>query len=432
MSLSRRNFLSLLGASATGTVLLSPLQTFYRKAAAGTPPYGLGFGELVPDPKGIFDLPPGFQYKILAYSGGKLSDGKPVPLYPDGMAAFPVAGGKIALICNHELGAGQTPGVTAAAADTYDPVASGGTTTLILNQKREVEQHYVSLAGTMRNCAGGVTPWGTWISCEENTMTPQIDAAFQQKHGYNFEVKPTGLSQPIPLKAMGRFNHEAIAVDPATGYVYQTEDRNDSCIYRFRPYQRGNLAAGGQLEALAIAGQKTLDTTKTFPVNKAFPVTWIPLDNVDPEADTLRYAAQEQGAAIFKRGEGMIYGQGKVYWTCTSGGDRNRGQIFEYEPATNQLKLFVEAAKSGILEYPDNLTIAPFGDLMVCEDGSPDQFLFGVNPAGECYRFARNAVSPGELAGVCFSPDGQTMFVNIYQPGLILAVWGPWQRPLTS
>lgn len=431
MSLSRRQFLTLLGVSTATTTALNPLKLFYQRAAAGTAPRGLGYGNLVPDPQGIFDLPQGFQYRVLAYSGGKLSNGQPVPLSPDGMAAFPLPDGKTALICNHEIGVGQNPGAIADREFLYDDIQAGGTSTLVINQNREVEDHYISLAGTMRNCAGGATPWGTWISCEEDITTPQLNGNLRQKHGYNFEVSPTGIAKAVPLKAMGRFNHEAIAVDPATGYVYQTEDRNDSCIYRYKPNKCGDLAAGGQLEALAIQGQPTYDTTQKFPLNKPFPVTWIPLDDVDPETDTLRYTAQAKGAAIFKRGEGMIYGQGKIYWTCTSGGDRSRGQIFAYEPATNRLSLFVEAASSGVLEYPDNLTVAPFGDLIVCEDGGGEQFLYGVNPQGECYKFARNALNESELAGVCFSPDGQTMFVNIQRPGITLAIWGQWGSVLS-
>ncbi len=428
MSLSRRNFLTLLGASTTGTVLLSPLKAFYRRAEAGEVLFGTGFGELVADPKGIIDLPVGFQYRVLAYSGGRMDDGLTVPLNPDGMAAFPAAGGRIALICNHEIGAQQSPGVIAAAEYRYDPVASGGTTTLVINKNQQVVQHYTSLAGTMRNCAGGSTPWGTWISCEEDTNTPATNSAFSRKHGYNFEVSPQGIRQPVPLKAMGRFNHEAIAVDPQTYYVYQTEDRNDSCIYRFRPKTNDQLAQGGVLEALVIEGQPTVDTSQNFPVDQPFSVNWVPLDNPDPEEDTLRYVAQQKGAAIFKRGEGMIYGNGTIYWTCTSGGDISRGQVFAYQPATNQLKLFVEASSANVLEYPDNLTVAPFGDLIICEDGSADHYLMGVNPAGECYRFARNALNTSEFAGVSFSPDGRTMFVNIQRPGITLAIWGDWQR----
>ncbi len=429
MSLSRRNFLTLLGASAVGTTMLSPLENYYSRVQAGVPTSNPNrFGALLPDPLGIFDLPEGFEYKVLAYSGGNLTDGGKVPLAPDGMAAFPVAGGKTALICNHEVGLGQTPGAIAAAEYHYDERATGGTTTLVLNKQREVEQHYISLAGTIRNCAGGATPWGTWVSCEEDITTPKINASLRRKHGYNFEVSPSGLMTPVPLKAMGRFNHEAIAVDPATGFVYQTEDRNDSCIYRFRPNKCQNLAAGGSLEALAIIGKPTADTTKSFPQNQPFTVEWIPLENIDPEDDTLRYEAQAKGAAIFKRGEGMVYGQGKVYWTCTSGGDRNRGQIFSYEPATNELRLFLESVKGSIFDYPDNLTMAPFGDLMVCEDGAGSQYLYGVTPAGEPYKFGRNALNDSELAGVCFSPDGKTMFVNIQRPGITLAIWGQWQR----
>lgn len=426
MSLSRRNFLSLLGVSAATTAFLDPLKNFYRRAEAALPLDTERFGDLVLDPQGIFDLPQGFQYRILATSGAQLTDGQKVPLSPDGMAAFALPGGKTALICNHEIGLGVTPAAIAPVEYRYDNIVAGGTTTLVLNTQREVEQHYVSLAGTMRNCAGGSTPWGTWISCEEDITTPQLNAGVQRKHGYNFEVSPTGITPAVPLKAMGRFNHEAIAVDPGTGYVYQTEDRNDSCIYRFRPNECHNLAAGGTLEALAIAGQPTLDTTQSFPMGKTFQVEWIPLDNVDPDDDSLRYTAQAKGAAIFKRGEGMMYGQGKIYWTCTSGGNRNLGQIFAYHPATNELSLFVEAASSDILQYPDNLTMAPFGDLIVCEDGAKPQHLYGITPQGECYYFGRNALNDSELAGVCFAPDGRTLFVNIQRPGLTLAIWGDW------
>jgi secreted PhoX family phosphatase len=422
VSLSRRNFLTLLGASTATTAFLEPLKHFYRRAEAAVPLNVKRFGELVLDSQGIFDLPKGFQYRILATSGKALTDGQAVPLAPDGMAAFPLPGGKTALICNHEIGLGSTPAAIAPKKYRYDNIAAGGTTTLVINSQREVEQHYVSLAGTIRNCAGGATPWGTWVSCEEDVTTPTLSGSVQQKHGYNFEVSPTGIQPAVPLKAMGRFNHEAIAVDPATGYVYQTEDRNDSCIYRFRPNECHNLNSGGQLEALAIAGQPTLDTSKSFPLGELFPVDWIPLENVDPDEDTLRYEAQAKGAAIFKRGEGMIYGQGKIYWTCTNGGNDNLGQIFAYQPATNELSLFVEATASGVLQYPDNLTLAPFGDLIVCEDGVKPQYLYGVSPQGDCYHLGRNALNDSELAGICFAPDGRTMFVNIQRPGLTLAI----------
>ena len=246
-----------------------------------------------------------------------------------------------------------------------------------------------------------------------------------KKHGYNFEVPSFGgLAQPIPLKAMGRFRHEAIATDPKTGYIYETEDQNNSCIYRFRPHKAGNLAAGGTLEALVIKNMPRVDTGINFPIGKSHKIKWVKLEDVDPEHDTLRYEAQAKGAAIFRRGEGICYANGEFYWTCTNGGNAGVGQIFRYNPRKETIELFVESPGTEVLDYPDNLILAPFGDLIVCEDGRGEQFLVGITPEGNTYKFARNALNNSEFAGVCFSADGNTMFVNIYNPGMTLAIWG--------
>lgn len=420
---SRRKFLTLMGAGASSTLAIASLEKFYQRAEAGESLAAEGFGALQKDPRGIFNLPPGFQYRILSTTGEMMDDGTPVPKDHDGMAAFPGENGEIILVRNHEINYGQGRSVQAPPEYQYDGAGRGGTTTVILNRDRQLVRHYVSLAGTCRNCAGGVTPWGTWISCEEDNATPQT-ANVEQKHGYAFEVVPGApLQKAIPLKAMGRFYREAIAVDPHTGHVYQTEDRNDSCLYRFHPNEPGNLQAGGHLEALAIQNWPQADTTGDFP-KKPFAVEWIPLENVDPDTDSLRQEAQRKGAAIFKRGEGICYGQGHIYWSCTSGGPGNRGQIFRYGPDRNQLELFITPPSRSLLEHPDNLTMAPFGDLIVCEDGGGQQFLRGITPEGKYYNLGENALNESELAGVCFAPDGQTLFVNIQRPGITLAIWG--------
>ena len=234
------------------------------------------------------------------------------------------------------------------------------------------------------------------------------------------------MAKPIPLKAMGRFRHEAIATDPLTGFIYETEDRQNSCIYRFIPDRAGNLLAGGTLASLAIDDLPQVDTGVDFPVGEAKKVSWVQLEDVDPEHDTLRLEAQAKGAAIFRRGEGMCYANGEFYWTATNGGNAGVGQIFRYNPRQETVELFVESPGAGILDYPDNLTLAPFGDLIVCEDGWGEQFLVGITPEGEYYKFARNALNNSEFAGVCFSPNGKTMFVNIYNPGMTIAIWGKW------
>ena len=444
MAFSRRSFLTLTGASAAGVVLASPLKKLYAKSGKNQSVLGRGFGPLVPDPKGILDLPRGFSYRAFSQTGELMSDGNPVPKNHDGMAAFSGPKSTIILVRNHELSPNETPGAIAPDSKKYDRFCQGGTTTLIVDGDHQLIKDFVSLAGTNRNCAGGPTPWGSWISCEENTSTPSPTAdsilstldeltgswdAVSVKHGYNFEVPASGgLVNPVPLVAMGRFNHEAVAVDPKTSYVYQTEDRPDSCIYRFRPYQYGNLKAGGVLEALAIESMPGVDTSTNFPVGEPKAVEWIEIEDVDPQEDTLRYEAQNKGAAIFQRGEGACFGNGEVYWTCTNGGNARRGQVFRYDPVGNTIELFVESSGAGVLDYPDNLTLAPFGDLILCEDGFGKQFIVGVNAKGECYHFARNALNNSEFAGICFSPDGQTMFVNIQRPGITLAIWGPWNQ----
>ncbi|ACB52926.1 DUF839-containing protein [Crocosphaera subtropica ATCC 51142] len=433
MSISRRNFLAIAGMSFTSVIAANSLKNYYYRVAQGKSLSTDKFGQLIPDPKGILDLPKGWQYQVISYGGKSMEDGHIVPPAFDGMATFSGNNGEIILVRNHELSTNSSYGVKGLTEDKYDPISQGGTTTLILNKNLTVKQEFASLVGTNRNCAGGITPWNSWISCEEDTSISMIknqDTANHiiKKHGYNFEVPSQGkMTKATPLLDMGRFRHEAIAVDPNTGYIYQTEDQNDSCFYRFRPHQTQNLQQGGILEALVIEGMPRIDTSKNYPINEPKPVRWIQLENVDPDEDTLRYDAQKKGAAVFKRGEGMCLAKGEIYFTCTSGGNAEKGQIFRYNPVEETISLFAESPGAEILDYPDNLIMSPFGDLIVCEDGLGEQFLIGVTLEGQYYKLARNAYNNSEFAGVCFSPDGKTLFVNIYSPGLTLAIWGDWE-----
>jgi hypothetical protein len=433
VSLSRRNFLTLAGAGATGFLIATNLKNFSLQAATGKSSTAKGFGQLVADPKGILDLPEGFQYRIISQKGDLMSDGTKVPSRHDGMDAFAGANNTTILVRNHEIRPDIKNGISAIETQKYDNLSQGGTTTLIIDSNRQLIEQYVSLAGTNLNCSGGATPWGSWISCEEDVSTPATNKKddpknVSRKHGYNFEViAGEPLTASVPLIAMGRFRHEAIAADPKTGIIYQTEDREDSCIYRFIPKIKGDLANGGTLEALVIKEMPKAVTELNFPQNEPKAVEWVALEDVDPEEDTLRLEAQSKGAAIFKRGEGMCYADGYIYWTCTSGGKAGKGQIFRYALAAETIELFIESPDASVLDYPDNLIMSPFGDLMVCEDGVGEQFVVGINPQGEHYHFARNALNEKEFAGICFSPDGQTMFVNIYEPGMTLAIWGNWK-----
>jgi secreted PhoX family phosphatase len=315
----------------------------------------------------------------------------------------------------------------------YDPAPGlGGTTTLIYNTRtKHLEQHYLSLAGTIRNCAGGPTPWNSWISCEETT---------ERNHGYCFEVPAgKGLAAPVPLKAMGRFNHEAIAVGP-DGVVYETEDRGDGLIYRFIPNRPQNLQAGGRLQALRIRDRKGVNTNNRSgfetPLNVKLAVEWVDLEDVESPDDNLRKQGLSLGAATFDRGEGMWTGRDGIYFACTTGGRSSAGQIWRYSPGRNEneasLELFIEPNDKSLLENADNITVAPWGDLFICEDGPGENRVIGVSPRGETYVFARNAMNDSELTGATFSPDATTLFVNIQNPGLTLAITGPWPRALGS
>lgn len=437
MALSRRQFFTLAGAGAATAVLASPLKALYARQARGQLVRGGGYGALVPDPNGLLDLPQGFQYRVFSRTGDMMSDGNLVPADHDGMAAFPGANNTVILVRNHELAPTETnkPGLVAPAQKQYDSNNRGGTTTLIVGPNRELIKHYASLAGTNRNCAGGPTPWGSWISCEETTETPTTHPINLKPHGYNFEVPANapGLVDPIPLIAMGRFNHEAVAVDPKTGIVYQTEDRGDSLFYRFIPNQPGNLQAGGILQALKIQGMPGVNTsnkpTATIPVGQPMAAEWVTIDNPNPSTDTVRVEGYSKGAARFTRGEGIWYGNGEFYFTCTNGGVVGAGQVWRYVPGQTPqqggtIELFVEPNDPNILDAPDNIVIAPTGDLILCEDGPNTQYVVGVTPNGQLYQFARNALNDSEFCGACFSPNGQTMFVNIQSPGITFAIWG--------
>lgn len=398
-------------------------------------------GPLVPDPAGILDLPQGWSYTVISRMGDAMDDGHVVADKADGMGCFAIAPGKVALVRNHELGA--TDGARGPFADrtverTFDRwqggrALPGGTSTLVYDLKSgRVEAQYASLAGTIRNCAGGVTPWGTWLSCEENVS--RAGKGLSQDHGWVFEVPATarGLADPVPLKGLGRFNHEAAAVDPRTGAVYLTEDRVDGLLYRFMPSRPGDLRAPGKLQALGLASGLA-DTRNKAAVSVArgepLKVRWIDLDGTDSANDDLRQRGHAAGAALFARGEGIHFGldatgAGEFYFVCTSGGASGLGQVFRYRPQDETLDLFYESTDPAAFNFGDNLTIAPNGHLIVCEDqytAITDNHLRGITPDGTAYALAR-CRRQTELAGACFAPDGSTLFVNLFSPAMTLAI----------
>ncbi len=455
--INRRRFVQTLAAAAAS----SPACSSTGQSGGGR---SKGFGMLQADPQRILDLPAGFRYDIVASFGDEMDDGLQVPALADGMAAFKGTNGQVILVCNHEISAVRSDrgpfGASLERLQHIDPErvydfgsgrtpGNGGTSTIVWDPARQhrVRQH-MSLAGTEVNCAGGKTPWGSWLSCEECFTEP--GSSFEQslmvqrdkRHGYVFEVpaQERGAVRPEPLKAMGRFEHEAAAVDPATGIVYLSEDRYRCLLYRFVPTVPGKLAAGGQLQALMIAGQPSFDTrnweySRDIEPGQSLPVRWIDLDDVDRDENDLRLIGFEQGAARFARGEGLCFANGEVYLAATIGGAERLGQVFSYRPLPRSeqsaeregyLTLVAESTQDSLLRHADNLNVSPWGDLVVCEDTASHCGLVGISADGGQYPLADNPYSNSELAGICFSPDGRQMFVNIQVPGMTLAISGPW------
>ena len=484
MTIPRRSFLRTLASAGGGAVLTPSLagliacndassgnrSSLVGGTSGGSPPAGPAgpfiapYGELVASadcPE--IEIPS--RFRCVRFSSGgfpsTVREGLVVPNAFDGMAAFPLPNGNVRLIRNHEMVDG---------ADTaqpigdphYDPRASGGTTSLEVriseaggDLRVELVDEFVSLAGTRVNCAGGPTPWGSWLSCEETTSGPE--SGFDKAHGYIFEVPAaaTGPADPVPLRAMGRFIHEAVAVDPETGIVYETEDAwytpgesPGAGLYRFIPNEPGVLAAGGLLQMMAVTGEPGYLTARGQTPGTVLPAHWVDIDDPDPVAareDSLAVFRQgvAQGAARFARLEGAFHGDDGIYVVSTNGGDATAGQVFHYRPTSDdagELTLVFESPSKDVLDSPDNIVLSPRGGLVMCEDGSGDQYVRGLDREGRIVNLVRapraeGGPRPGEFAGSCFSPDGRVLFLN--QQGsreaggpvasATYALWGPWE-----
>ena len=454
MGMTRRAFGLGIGSSAFVGLSLAacastPLSMARTRAA--------GYGPLVPDANGLLDLPQGFSYRIISRMGDRMTDGFFVPDRADGMGAFRLDSRRMALVRNHELAprhveAGPFRAAPARDVAGYDhrtdgAILPGGTTTIIYDyHSGRVESQHLSLVGTIRNCAGGTTPWGSWLSCEEDVT--RAGDGVQRDHGWVFEVPVgnRGVSPPVPLRSMGRFNHEAAAVDPRTGIVYLTEDRYDGLFYRFLPEVRGQLGRGGRLQALAFADPGRPADTRNIPETGTVlalrswqPVRWIDLEQIDSPADDLRLRGHASGAAFLARAEGIFFADGDVFICCTFGGPQRLGHIIQYRPSRfegeareanepGSLQILLESNDAEMFNEGDNIAVAPNGDLIVCEDQyseTPRNHLRGVVRDGSVYTFAL-LHDTTEFAGACISPDRRTLFVNLYSPTRTVAITGPW------
>jgi uncharacterized protein len=461
IDLTRRTFVKGSAAVSGGLALGGPISAMAARRARGRSARAVGYGDLVPTPEEatgevFLELPRGFRYRVISTQADIMSDGNPTPGIFDGTDAFEGRNGTTILIRNHENRSRdlEIP-VVVPNSKRYDPDMNvrGGNTKLVVDRDRRVIESFAVLGGTHTNCAGGGTPWGTWVTCEEifnygsveNNVTPGTGVP----HGFAFEVPADARSpvDPQPILSAGRFSHEAVAW--VRGALYETEDRDDASLYRFvpdrPPREHGDLASnGGVLESLAIVGRPNFDANLANP-GETYPVEWVTIDEPNPLEDTVRRQAQDKGAVIFDRTEGAWEADGRLYFDCTTGGEAQLGQLWQFTPrgrGGGELKLIYESTAVEDLENPDNLVVVPdTGDVLLQEDSSGEQFIRGVNRRGEIYDFAHTVLGNTEFCGGCFSPDGKTFFVNqqgdrvdvgadpaLETAAVTYAIWGPFER----
>ncbi|MFB7501841.1 alkaline phosphatase PhoX [Streptomyces sp. NPDC056161] len=478
MSLTRRDFARTSAITGAGVALAGSVVALATApnalAATDTESVGeekqgaahgsVGYGPLVPDPNGLLALPAGFSYRVITYSGRtKLESGEFTPSNHDGTATFDGPRGATLLVNNHELGGPRADWehpVPLADGLVYDPAASGGCT--VVEVRRDDVAEWVGIAGTATNCAGGHTPWDTWLTCEE-TEDKAGQNGMTKDHGYVFEVDPADRRanrDPKPVKALGRYAHEAVVVDPKRGHLYLTEDASNpnGLLYRWTPpegfhHGRGKLrtlaADAGRLQAFKCfdsGGQFVDDLSRATRIGTVYGVDWVDVPDRDARTTSVRKQFTTGQVTRARKLEGMWWGDGGTYivssYARAESPAQHDGAVWFYDPGRRTLTLKVligvnpDPSAEGDFDGPDNITVSPYGGLVIAEDGEGLQHLFGATDSGRTYPIARNELNIGtteepeysEFTGVTFSPDGKTLYANIQTPGIMLAITGPWKR----
>ena len=459
--LSRRSFLRG-GTAAVGIAALASPFTALAQRNNKRPrlPFSPDYGPLIDTDDArtglpLLSLPKDFYYVSFGWTGDRLVDLSPTPGAHDGMAVVSSRRDRVILVRNHEIRDVGDGAVFSPYAPVYDPAGQGGTTNIEFDTRSgRFVRAWASLTGTITNCAGGPTPWGTWLTCEEDVRGSDSDANLQKTHGWVFEVPAFAPASAQPIKGMGRFVHEATATDPRTNIIYLTEDTSvatsggtierASGFYRYISDVPRRPADGGRLQMLAVVGQDQIDLSGAQ-FGNVYSVRWVDIANPEDHGTGSGVFLQgfEQGGAAFQRLEGAWYGNGLMYFVSTSGGATGDGQVWVYDPEREQLGVFFESYGPATADNPDNITVSgsPRGGLLMCEDGDEGQFLIGLTPEGYAFRFCRNTVllngevngivgdfTNSEFAGATFDPSGRWLFVNIQTPGITFAITGPWRR----
>lgn len=429
-------------------------------SAPAKAPY-TGYGELIADPKGMLALPKDFRYTVVTHAGVTMLDsGEPTPRNHDGTGAFVKPGGGVVLVNNHEIRDpfGTELPVPHLEGLTYDPGSAGGCTIVSTDAEGNRTGEIVGVAGTSTNCAGGVSPWGTWLTCEEIDALAGKDGA-QKDHGYVFEVDPFDMAanrDPQPIKALGRFEHEAVAVDPQRGHIYLTEDASkpNGMLYRWTPpsgYAAGKGAlrklgpTDGELAVMKASdgqGKHVSDLSVATSVGAQYKIDWVPVPDRDARTTPIRKQFTDADVSRARKLEGAWWDAGGAYIVSSYAREESPvahdGQVWFYDPATSMLTLRLIFARNpapetdGAYDGPDNIAISPYGGVILAEDGEGLQHLMGATPAGTTFPVARNDFADKtknvEFAGPVYSPDGKILFASIQEPGYMFAITGPWQQ----